>query len=65
MRVNKPEASERLTSQRIGFKFGDKYPFGVANNDMGNIPGPVDKNAYLTVNFIGELREIPCEFRGY
>ena len=65
MRVNKPEASECLPAQRIVFESGNKYPFGVANNDMGNIPGPVDKNAYLTVNFIGELREISCEFRGY
>jgi hypothetical protein len=65
MRVNKPEAPERLAAQRIGFKSGDKYPFGVSNNDMGNISGPVDKNAYLTVYFVGEFRKIPCEFRGY
>ena len=65
MCMNKPKTPERLAAQRIGFKFRDKYPSGVSNDYMGNIPRPVDKNAYLAVYFMGEFRKIPCELRGY
>ena len=63
MRMNKSQAPQRLSPQRIVFECRNKYPLRISDNHMGNIPRPADKNTDLAVYFMGDRCKVSGKLR--
>jgi hypothetical protein len=65
MGMDKSDPPERFSAKGIFFQCRNKYPFCIADDNMGNCAGPFDQNTDLSVDFEGDFCEVSCKFRGY
>jgi hypothetical protein len=62
--VNQAQTAHDPLTERIITQFGDYDPFFVADNDVFDIAGAVNKNGYLATEVAGEFNEAGSQFVG-